>query len=952
MLPAALASPGPIHRVPYSWLLRGLIYISSIEAIHVKYSRRTKLSVILVFNNGDLLYGRFRVGAILPGEPPEESYVAKDEQDGNDYVIRCFPIQTGQLHNIASRVLQFVERRQKLTDVPWPDLIDGFVDRNYVYLQQKKPSGYGFEEWCNRHADPGYSMRPDFIRLLLNGLAAIHSAGSDLYHGGFKPEDIVVNEAGRPLLNGEKWSGQAIGLRSAAPAAMRKTDLDSLAKMVGFCFPHDGNGSPAWDQVPQAGRAPVFLARCLYECLTGNRTQVTDAAMLLPWIAKLEQAGKAERDQGWPEAAALYEEAAKTIEVPALKVRAGAVQELARPKPAPAPKPDNPKAEVPKELPKKEPPPPPLPTKPSIKKFEASAANVTAGEVVRLSWVVENAAKVDIQPELGERQASGIEATPVHRTTTFILKADGPGGSETRSVTVRAEPRPAPSIDLFQITPAAIKPGGSATIRWAVQNATSTTILPDIGIVDLAGEREVAPADSTTYQLIVVGAGASLNRQVILTVAQPPRIESFSAHPVGPGTFRIAWQTSGSGVVDIQPGLGLVPPSGQRDVRYAQPTTLKLAATGALGQHAEATVTAIAPPPPAGRFKKWAAIFAICLALGIAVYLLRDQPAPPQTKSPSMQAGDKFGPKPDPAGPAPAQDTSPQTVTPPLGENPADDKKTGLPDISSAPRPAIQFGASELEIPRGRSTLLSWTVKGATQVLLEPGSEILKPSGSKSVSPDSTTEYKLVAHYPGGETFQSLTINVIGAAAPQTRSLTAPRISEFKAEPPVIAPGRTVVLSWTVEGANRVSLQPEPGMVEASGSRSFTLPATKKFTLVAEANGAAPTQQDIWVTVDPRLAPPSDPTFSATPAFVSRGATFTLRWQAPGATAVFIELARKPDQSLATLPQSSQPSIGQLSIPVDDQFTRYGLYEYKLTAQYGAVTKEKRVSVMIVRSGQ
>jgi len=105
MLPAALASPGPIHRVPYSWLLRGLIYISSIEAIHVKYSRRTKLSVILVFNNGDLLYGRFRVGAILPGEPPEESYVAKDEQDGNDYVIRCFPIQTGQLHNIASRVL-------------------------------------------------------------------------------------------------------------------------------------------------------------------------------------------------------------------------------------------------------------------------------------------------------------------------------------------------------------------------------------------------------------------------------------------------------------------------------------------------------------------------------------------------------------------------------------------------------------------------------------------------------------------------------------------------------------------------------------------------------------------------------------------------------------------------------------------------------------------------------
>jgi hypothetical protein len=259
--------------------------------------------VILVFNNGDLLYGRFRVGAILPGEPPVEAYVAKDEQDGNNYVIRCFPIQTGQRHNIASRVLQFVERRQKLTGVPWPDLIDSFVDRNYVYLQEEKPSGYGFEEWRNRNADPGFSIRRDFIRLLLNSLAAIHSAGSDLYHGGFKPEDLMVNEAGRPLLNGEKWSRQAIGLLSAAPAVMRKHDLDSLAKVIGLCFPQDANGAPAWDQVAQGGRVSVFPVRCLYECVSIDRGRVTDAAMLLPWVAKLEQADKAERDQGWPLAA-------------------------------------------------------------------------------------------------------------------------------------------------------------------------------------------------------------------------------------------------------------------------------------------------------------------------------------------------------------------------------------------------------------------------------------------------------------------------------------------------------------------------------------------------------------------------------------------------------------------------------------------------------------------------
>ena len=59
--------------------------------------------------------------------------------------------------------------------------------------------------------------------------------------------------------------------------------------------------------------------------------------------------------------------------------------------------------------------------------------------------------------------------------------------------------------------------------------------------------------------------------------------------------------------------------------------------------------------------------------------------------------------------------------------------------------PTITFGPADTSISSGQSVALTWTVKNAQRCVLQYGSteEVVGLSGSKSVSPSSTTDYKL-----------------------------------------------------------------------------------------------------------------------------------------------------------------------------------------------------------------
>jgi peptidoglycan-associated lipoprotein len=96
------------------------------------------------------------------------------------------------------------------------------------------------------------------------------------------------------------------------------------------------------------------------------------------------------------------------------------------------------------------------------------------------------------------------------------------GGCKKKQVPAAppAPPPPQPKTTL-SISPESIDLGGSATLSWSSQDATSVNI-DGIGSVQPNGSQKVSPATSTTYHLTATGPGGSTDATARLTVVQPP----------------------------------------------------------------------------------------------------------------------------------------------------------------------------------------------------------------------------------------------------------------------------------------------------------------------------------------------------------------------------------------------------------------------------------------------
>jgi peptidoglycan-associated lipoprotein len=78
-----------------------------------------------------------------------------------------------------------------------------------------------------------------------------------------------------------------------------------------------------------------------------------------------------------------------------------------------------------------------------------------------------------------------------------------------------------PSVQ-FSAEPGTIERGQSATLRWSVSDATDVTISPGVGTVNARGDRQVSPADTTTYTLTAKGPGGTDTGSATVTVSVPP----------------------------------------------------------------------------------------------------------------------------------------------------------------------------------------------------------------------------------------------------------------------------------------------------------------------------------------------------------------------------------------------------------------------------------------------
>jgi peptidoglycan-associated lipoprotein len=90
-------------------------------------------------------------------------------------------------------------------------------------------------------------------------------------------------------------------------------------------------------------------------------------------------------------------------------------------------------------------PAPPPPEKPSIVRFQVEPRQIEQGSGATLSWQVDRAYEVHIDPDIGLVQPGGSAKIHPRQSTTYVLLAKGPGGDikGEATVTVRVPP-PAP----------------------------------------------------------------------------------------------------------------------------------------------------------------------------------------------------------------------------------------------------------------------------------------------------------------------------------------------------------------------------------------------------------------------------------------------------------------------------------------------------------------------------
>jgi len=103
-----------------------------------------------------------------------------------------------------------------------------------------------------------------------------------------------------------------------------------------------------------------------------------------------------------------------------------------------------------KKTPPPPPPPPPVqekvppPPAAAINSFTAEPSTIEKGQVATLRWSVSNATDMNIDQGIGAVQSEGTRQVSPSSTTTYTLSVHGPGGSDSKTVTVEVTTPPPP----------------------------------------------------------------------------------------------------------------------------------------------------------------------------------------------------------------------------------------------------------------------------------------------------------------------------------------------------------------------------------------------------------------------------------------------------------------------------------------------------------------------------
>lgn len=182
-------------------------------------------------------------------------------------------------------------------------------------------------------------------------------------------------------------------------------------------------------------------------------------------------------------------------------------------------------------------PRPPSP-KPEILSFTATRTRVHPGDPVTLSWKLNGAKQIVLNPFGTPREYPLFTSQEVkpEQTTTYELSAKGEGGEiVSKSITVVVEPVNVPIAEIrgFNAKPPSIAPGAKTTLAWQVEGADVVEIDNGVGAnLGAKGKVEVSPMTTTTYTLRALdNKGNSVTKTLTVTVKDPTSPQDPASQP-------------------------------------------------------------------------------------------------------------------------------------------------------------------------------------------------------------------------------------------------------------------------------------------------------------------------------------------------------------------------------------------------------------------------------------
>lgn len=134
-----------------------------------------------------------------------------------------------------------------------------------------------------------------------------------------------------------------------------------------------------------------------------------------------------------------------------------------------------------------------------------------------------NGAEIVFPADFNQQVGTIVRSVTLKDNNMLSVNVGGaPGSFVTLSITPGEGPPPpsAPTARL-QADPQTISSGGVATLSWTTTNAERVTIVPEPGVVSLAGSVQVHPTQTTLYRLVAEGPGGQAVAETTIVVTTP-----------------------------------------------------------------------------------------------------------------------------------------------------------------------------------------------------------------------------------------------------------------------------------------------------------------------------------------------------------------------------------------------------------------------------------------------